>query len=407
MQYIPKRLYIGFRAQGENKPLSYIGYYGLDQKEIHKKQSIDSWRNNNIPIQELENTPVEGFILGKKVGDGGYGWDKRKAWIRVLDPRGFEVEISTDNLLSILESTSCIPVKQLQGKFVYFFDDGNLILLSCESSDYAKLIKHSEKLETKKITAKDLVVNKVYLTKSGDQLLYLGRLKSYAYGFIYQGKFYKSLNQIEEVSTLRRVDIYGSHSWHNSEEINPKEYNKIQRLVPKEEKAFWFVRKIEDRMEFRHSKAFPNNIIEQLPDEASSQFDIEKIKMSMLHHPLLHKIVKTEWRFLTLEEFEKSFEACNSVRFFSDSFSSRTDKNSEFIVNDPEYFNLVTVKKNPEKNSIEVYRPGIFNTIVNIFDTVEEAYNFVKPMYYEQTLENGNISYRDYCNRNYECNYSL
>jgi len=59
---------------------------GSKIEEIHKK----------IQPQEFENIPTEGFVLNKKVGDERWGWNPRKAWVRVYDPRDFEFEISAN-----------------------------------------------------------------------------------------------------------------------------------------------------------------------------------------------------------------------------------------------------------------------------------------------------------------------
>jgi hypothetical protein len=49
--------------------------------------------------------------------------------VRVYDPRNFEFEISVANLLYILEETSSLKGKGLEGEFVYAWEGKELVLL--------------------------------------------------------------------------------------------------------------------------------------------------------------------------------------------------------------------------------------------------------------------------------------
>ena len=83
--------------------------------KLRKEASWNSWRDDKIPNDEFENVPIEGFVLNKKAGDYSTGWDHRHAYCRVYDPRGFEFEITIENLLYILENANCIKGKGLEG----------------------------------------------------------------------------------------------------------------------------------------------------------------------------------------------------------------------------------------------------------------------------------------------------
>ncbi|GAG43342.1 unnamed protein product, partial [marine sediment metagenome] len=118
----------------------------------------------------------------KKVGDHNYGWNPRKAWIRVYDPRGFEFEITVANLVFILEETSAIKGKGLEGEFVYAWDRSDLVLLPVSSQEYKQCSEFTE-LQTKKITKEEMTEGCVYVNKQNEKVLYLGRHDFYRWKF--------------------------------------------------------------------------------------------------------------------------------------------------------------------------------------------------------------------------------
>ena len=395
MKYIPRRLYIGFKYPSiEGEPnLAYVGYYGETNK-LHKKDSIDNWRNKEIPVQELDNDPMEGFIFGRKVGDGGYGYNKRKAWVRVLDPRGFEIEITVDNLLLILKESGCSAGGKIIGKFVYYFDNGNLMLLPTTSVLYEEMAKHTEKMDkSKKIKAKDLVVHKVYRTKNGDKTIYLGRFPTYRYGYVYKGKFYTELDDV--MNENWDIDLETAHGSKESRRFNDNNFNKIQRLVCKGMgQCYWFVRKEYGDLQFYSSKAFPSYLLEELPD-SENDFDIKHIEEKLLYNPYLHPIVKTEWRDYPYEEFAAMLNNNRTSTFYSERFSYRSDKKIDVPVTEPFISDYFYVEYNPDTKKYETECYGTAPWYIQKdFDTVRELYDYFNPRYYVQLLDNGYISSR-------------
>lgn len=172
---IPKKINVGFQdRQGTyTGKLAYVIY--TDAKGVLRKQkSWDGWRDKKIDPQEFENKPTSGFVLNKKVGETRWGWNPRKAWVRIFDPRGFEFEISVANLVFILEEVTSTRGKGLEGEFVYAWDGAELVLLPACSQEYKSSTTHTE-LQTKKITKSDMREGCLYLNKDNEQVMYLGR----------------------------------------------------------------------------------------------------------------------------------------------------------------------------------------------------------------------------------------
>jgi hypothetical protein len=180
--FVPKKIRVGCQKRSDTYTgqLAYVIYY--DHKNVLRKQaSWESWRNKDIEPLDFENAPTEGFVLNKKVGgDSSNGWDHRQTYVRVYDPRNFEFEITVPNLLYILENTSSIKGKGLEGQFVYGWDKTDLVLIPVSSPDYAKIAGFTDMITApEKITSKDLVLGATYLTNMNKKWVYLGRFMEY------------------------------------------------------------------------------------------------------------------------------------------------------------------------------------------------------------------------------------
>ncbi|RTK96653.1 MAG: hypothetical protein EKK64_03450 [Neisseriaceae bacterium] len=174
--FIPEKIKVGYQNRRDtyNGKLAYVIYY--DKKGVLRKEtSWTSWRDKKIEAQDFENEPTEGFVLNKKAGGGSYGWHARNSWIRVYDPRGFEFEISVSNLMFILENNDCSKGKGLEGKFVYSWCGGDLVLLPVNSPDYKSSSEFTD-LKTKSIKKKDLKVGFSYKTKKTENCIFLGEM---------------------------------------------------------------------------------------------------------------------------------------------------------------------------------------------------------------------------------------
>ena len=84
---------------------------------MRKKNSWEYWRKKDIDPVSFNNEPTEGFIINR-AGCGYGGWRHRQSYCRVYDPRGFEIEITFENLLYILETNEIHAGKVIQRKFV-------------------------------------------------------------------------------------------------------------------------------------------------------------------------------------------------------------------------------------------------------------------------------------------------
>jgi len=209
--FLPKTIKVGYQNRSDTYTgqLAYVIYY--DQKNVlRKSKSWESWRDDKIPSQEFTNEPISGFVLNKKVGDYSCHWgNHRQAYTRVYDPRNFEVEITIENLLYILENASSIKGKGLDGLFVYGWDGKDLLLIPVESPDYKELSKLNDlRHEKKKFDGKNLILGGTYKSNSNNELIYLGRFyennkdnkETKTYFFYSRNVSYRKITSIKSLS---------------------------------------------------------------------------------------------------------------------------------------------------------------------------------------------------------------
>lgn len=175
--FIPKMIKVGYQERRGTYTgrLAYVIYY--DQKNtLRKETSWKGWCDPKIEANDFDNVPTEGFVLNKSVGGYKSDWNYRSAYFRVYDPRGFEFEITPENLLWILDWCTCSPGKGIEGKFVYGWDSDQLILIPCNTECYKICAEYSERMFVG-ITKDSLEPGSIYRLKTGNDLLYIGCLK--------------------------------------------------------------------------------------------------------------------------------------------------------------------------------------------------------------------------------------
>lgn len=183
--FLPKEIKVGFKEKSDtySKKLAYVIYF--DEKGVLRKEnSFESWRQHDMEPERYMNEPMSGFVLNKKAGGYATGWNHRQTYVRVYDPRGFEIEISIENLLYILDNTSSIIGKGLEGEFVYAWQGKNLVLVPVNAPEYMEMKKLNElRHQDTVIKTKDLKVGATYLTRDNVEMVFLGRFNKYEHDY--------------------------------------------------------------------------------------------------------------------------------------------------------------------------------------------------------------------------------
>ena len=177
--FIPKIINVGYQERDDtySGKLAYVIY--TDEKNVlRKEKSWTSWRDKNIEPSVFDNEPISGFVLNKKVGGDSYSWNPRQTYSRIYDPRGFEFEITIQNLLYILEYTNSIKGKGLEGEFVYGWDGAELVLIPIDALEYKEHKAKAAILYDKDFAyfkSKDLKIGHLCKFIDGKSLIYMGK----------------------------------------------------------------------------------------------------------------------------------------------------------------------------------------------------------------------------------------
>lgn len=325
---IPYEIRVGYQNRKDtySGKLAYVTYINK-KNEIAKEKSWDSWRDKKIDIGIFKNEPTEGFVLNKRVGGYKSGWNFRQTKCRVYDPRGFEVEITLENLLYILQECTSTKGKGLEGKFVYAWDGKDLVLLPICCEDYKCSINLQNKKENIKI--KDLKIGAAYKGTDSSYFIYLGKLDWYTwvindkklkYPYLsYDSRYYKS---IENVKLCTFVDI------ENQVFYGYKKSDKLDYII--EENAIT-LDDVETYIEiYKTTLAYKTKNIEKLSIKygSISEYSLDKNNFDTFYYqtPDSNNIIKVRkskldlYQNLTLNQFlEKngwhSYSLCSNISY--------------------------------------------------------------------------------------------
>lgn len=349
--FIPKKINVGFKERSDTYTgnLSYIIYFD-EKNKLRKEASWNSWRNKEIENVIADNEPTSGFVLNKKAGGYSTGWNHRQTYVRVYDPRGFEFEIDVVNLLYILENTSAIKGKGLEGEFVYGWAGKDLILIPTESPDYIEMQKYNEIVhENTFIKAKELKVGATYLNKDNHKMVYMGKFNTHNY----------SGTESEKQSFFFYERAYGG---------------------------------------FTTMKTMAKKLIAEVSADSAEDFAelFTKLEHSATYSPIDKE--RDEYVHHTAEEFLKSYGSRTWKRYQNDKFPDheipveRKDGGGfRFEIYNPKFENAYSWYHRQD----DIDRNGEPRYLKFQYDTAEELVNDLKPKYLRRYLKNGNLYSED------------
>lgn len=408
--YLPNKIKVGYQERKDTYTgkLAYVIYYD-NKGTLRKEKSWESWRDKKIDPDEFDNVPTEGFVLNKKVGDYSEYYYHRQAYTRVYDPRGFEFEITIQNLLYILENTSSIKGKGLEGEFVYAWDGTELVLVPVDSPDYKDIAKYSNTLkENKSFKGKDMIVGATYLGKGNNELVYLGRYPVYDHVYHIAGQTFSTRRKMENWCEKNGVEYYRKFR-------KPSQYyDTVESLyeykIEKSDEEYWFAYKYryyDGKVEWNitHKKSLSKNIIDILDETCHPEYaDLFELMERQVDYSPYDKS-KDEFVKYSKEEFK------NKIDNWFKNYNSWNDVNLLCKIDDGYqdiYFKKEENKERFYPNSNYSYAKLIFEyeTIPNArywesnikFKpvSIDELYEITNPHYKNEYLENGKFYRRLY-----------
>lgn len=190
---IPQQIYLGFREDTDAK-LGFGTYYENNAACRKRQSTVDNWvvagtrsvyDPNTRSYGEREviaatiegNLPQSGFKLSKKVTHGG-GWNDLSVYWRIVDPRGFEFEISSGNLAKLFQYCD-ISKGNISGDCVWGWDKANgskVVLLPVNSEIYLESQKSTDLHYAEVLTPKNIQRGNFVSLKNGQSGIFLGEM---------------------------------------------------------------------------------------------------------------------------------------------------------------------------------------------------------------------------------------
>lgn len=215
--FIPQKLKVGYQNRHDTftGKLAYVIYYD-EKNKLRKETSWENWRDKKLDPMDVDNVPTSGFVFNKGVTRFS-DWGSGRSMIRIHDPRGFEFEITLDNLIGIL-MYSDVSKRDIVEQCVFAWYGTELVLLPVNSVEYQESLAYTNK-QSKKVSAKELVEGRQYQLKKHDKVLtYIG-----------YREWYELQSDYEYASDHRQYSYYYSRTY---------TYTKVQVLKGKKH-VFW------------------------------------------------------------------------------------------------------------------------------------------------------------------------
>lgn len=269
--FIPEKIKVGFNHRNDTYTgkLGYVIYYDKKGK-LRKEKSWLSWCHlpagypgarasyyhnkdkEGITPEEFANVPTEGFVLNKTAGGGSSGWHHRNKCVRIYDPRGFEFEITVENLLFILQHVDCSRGKGLEGEFVYSWSGADLVLLPANTEDFKESSEFTT-LQGEKFSLRSLKPGFSYKTKQNKDVIYIGRYHMY----LHDHPWYKK----------EKTEVKGHVFWDGTTFSIIKSGDKIAKVTSEIE-----VSNYSDLVERYESSGFYNKAVRLFLQDKSEDF---------------------------------------------------------------------------------------------------------------------------------------
>lgn len=185
------KVYVGFQGRrGQDEvPLGFLTPHTDDAAGQKRRDTVDNWargygHSKTFNSVELDNEPMIGFEVGRSIRRSG-GWNGSGAsYVRVKDPRGFELEITIENLVMIMTG-NLIDNGEIMTECVWGRDGNRNILLPTNSEPY-RASKQMAKSLSEVISLKEVKPGDTIKLLDGTEGVYLGGMHA-----LYKESYYR------------------------------------------------------------------------------------------------------------------------------------------------------------------------------------------------------------------------
>lgn len=195
---VPKKVYIDYQERTENGDTVKLGFATYADKEdkafLKRKDTIDAWASRPLSryvydettgkrkhvkdepkygAEYIDNEPRSGFKIPRHVRR--WGWNGGNVVWRIEDPRGFELEIPSENMGQLLMHCA-IKNGEVQDECVWGWNKtggSRVVLLPVNSEPYTEALKDTL-LHNNSVSIRDVNIGDRIVLKNGAEGIFLG-----------------------------------------------------------------------------------------------------------------------------------------------------------------------------------------------------------------------------------------
>jgi hypothetical protein len=174
------KLYVTFRRHGNSMPVAQLVNYIDNKTNLRIRDRMDEWARwgsyGKDPLNSLtiDNKPMVGFRISRsQINDG---WYQTPEYIRIEDPRGFEVDITIPNMI-MLTNDNALVNGEIMHECIWGRDNAVNVLLPVNSLPYREAVSNTDRQKTHVHVSKLKLGDHVTL-KNGQSGRYMGKLYS-------------------------------------------------------------------------------------------------------------------------------------------------------------------------------------------------------------------------------------
>ncbi len=186
---IPEKHYVTFQGRQKNVPIAFLTPFGTDSGAKKRMATADNWAKGwGRSQEEIDPKTVDNVLMsGFKVAHSVSRYSTSNVLWRILDPRGFELDIRSANMSDVIGIT---PIEQgeIQERCIWTRQGANNVLLTESDPVYLQAIENSERIE-KKVSLRDIKIGNTVVLLNGKVGQYMGcfHIVSMSYGESYSG----------------------------------------------------------------------------------------------------------------------------------------------------------------------------------------------------------------------------
>jgi len=174
------KLYVGYKKQDKGQvDLGFATPYEDNAAGRRRQETVNSWAlgwHNKKPEREatiIDNDLAEGFKITDDIKRVYYGGGN--VVFRVEDPRGFELEIQAQNLMTLIRLVGTNKGGEIPGRCCWGRDGGSNILIHETSEEYKTARLKAEEIKPLQGIKADFKRGDIVILTNGQKAKYLGR----------------------------------------------------------------------------------------------------------------------------------------------------------------------------------------------------------------------------------------